>query len=168
MNPPSNEKQAAQFQLLQEKLKTAGFDHYEISNFALPEFVSKHNSNYWKGEKYLGIGPSAHSYDLKRRSWNIANNSRYIKGIIEGKPNFDFEVLTSKNQFNELLLVGLRTKWGVNLNQLYKILSPPSVFEQTMKEFISKKWLKIENDSMILSEEGKAWADKIAEELFVI
>jgi len=168
MNPPSNEKQAAQFQLLQEKLKTAGFDHYEISNFALPEFVSKHNSNYWKGEKYLGIGPSAHSYDLKRRSWNIANNSRYIKGIIEGNPNFDFEVLTSKNQFNELLLVGLRTKWGVNLNQLYKILSPPSVFEQTMKEFISKKWLKIENDSMILSEEGKAWADKIAEELFVI
>lgn len=168
MNPPSNEKQATQFQRLQAKLKKAGFEHYEISNFAKPSYISKHNSNYWKGEKYIGIGPSAHSYDLKYRSWNVSNNTQYIKGILNNLPNYDFELLSPKNQFNELLLVGLRTKWGVNLNQLKKIHLPSDEFDLILNDFISKNWLKIENDNILLTEAGKAWADKITSELFVI
>jgi len=122
INAPSNENQALQFEVLQRKLKNAGFEHYEISNFGLPNFYSKHNSSYWKGETYLGIGPSAHSFDGKYRSWNIANNSQYIKGIESDEPAYDFELLTPENRFNELLLVGLRTQWGVDLQQLSYIL----------------------------------------------
>lgn len=168
INQPSNEQQAAQFQLLQQKLKAAGFDHYEISNFALPNYISKHNSNYWKGEKYLGVGPSAHSYDVNYRSWNIANNAKYMQGIESKSPNYDFELLTPENRFNELILVGLRTKWGVNLTQLKGILSTSIEFEQTLNTYLQKNWLTIQDQNICLTEQGKAWADKIAEDLFVI
>jgi oxygen-independent coproporphyrinogen-3 oxidase len=106
-----NDDQALQFELLQKKLNENGFDHYEISNFGKPNFYSLHNSNYWKGEMYLGVGPSAHSYDTIHRSWNISNNHQYMNGVLENKPKFDFEILSKSDVFNELLLIGLRTIW---------------------------------------------------------
>lgn len=168
INAPSNENQALQFELLQNKLKQAGFDHYEISNFGLPDFYSKHNSSYWKGELYLGIGPSAHSFDGKYRSWNIANNTLYMKGIEGNQPDYDFEFLTPENRFNELLLVGLRTRWGVDLHQLSLILPLSEAFQTTLSEFIKKGWISQNETHIYLTDDGKSWADKIAEDLFVL
>lgn len=168
INAPSNELQALQFQLLQEKLIKAGFDHYEISNFGLPDFYSRHNSSYWKGDKYIGIGPSAHSFDGTHRSWNIANNTRYIKGIESNQPEYDFEKLTPENKFNELLLVGLRTKWGVDLTQLASILPLPMAFTETLNSFILKGWVEQTGNEICLTQDGKSWADKIAEDLFIL
>jgi oxygen-independent coproporphyrinogen-3 oxidase len=168
INKPSNENQALQFELLQNKLKQAGFDHYEISNFGLPDFYSKHNSSYWKGELYLGIGPSAHSFDGKYRSWNIANNTLYMKGIESNQPDYDFELLTPENRFNELLLVGLRTRWGVDIHQLSQILPLSDDFQSTLSEFISKGWVSQNETHIYLTDVGKSWADKIAEDLFVL
>lgn len=167
IQPVSNEFQNEQFTILQKELLTAGFEHYEISNFALPNFISKHNSSYWKGAMYLGIGPSAHSYDGKYRSWNIANNQRYIQGIVDNQPVFDFELLTKENQFNELILTGLRTKWGVSLEQLNAILPIDKSFLQQMDIFLQKGWMEHIDQTIFLTQEGKSWADKIAQDLFV-
>ena len=168
INAPSNENQALQFEVLQRKLKNAGFDHYEISNFGLPDFYSKHNSSYWKGEAYLGVGPSAHSFDGKYRSWNIANNTQYMKGIQSEDTAYDFELLTAENRFNELLLVGLRTQWGVDLQQLSYILPLPIEFHTTLSDFIDKGWISQNESRIRLTDEGKNWADKIAQDLFVL
>jgi oxygen-independent coproporphyrinogen-3 oxidase len=165
--PASNDEQNKQFQSLQEKLKQTGFMHYEISNFALPGFISKHNSNYWKGKKYIGIGPSAHSYSITDRSWNIANNTKYIQGIENNTPNFERETLSNKDQFNEAILIGLRTMWGVNLEKLNEILRLSDEFTNKMQEFIDKKWMYQIENHLVLTEEGKSWADKIASDLFV-
>jgi oxygen-independent coproporphyrinogen-3 oxidase len=168
INAPSDEHQALQFELLQQKLKKAGFEHYEISNFGLPNYYSKHNSSYWKGDAYLGIGPSAHSFDGKYRSWNIANNTVYMKGIEAEEPAYDFELLTPENRFNELLLVGLRTQWGVDLQQLSYILPLSTEFHSTLTNFILKGWITQSETRIRLTDEGKSWADKIAEDLFVL
>jgi oxygen-independent coproporphyrinogen-3 oxidase len=168
INAPSDEHQALQFELLQQKLKNAGFEHYEISNFGLPNYYSKHNSSYWNGDAYLGIGPSAHSFNGKYRSWNIANNTVYMKGIEAEKPAYDFELLTPENRFNELLLVGLRTQWGVDLQQLEFILPLPTVFKKTLSDFILNGWITQNESRIRLTDEGKSWADKIAQDLFVL
>ena len=168
INAPSDEHQALQFELLQQKLKKARFEHYEISNFGLPNYYSKHNSSYWKGDAYLGIGPSAHSFDGKYRSWNIANNTVYMKGIEAEEPAYDFELLTPENRFNELLLVGLRTQWGVDLQQLSYILPLSTEFHSTLTNFILKGWITQSETRIRLTDEGKSWADKIAEDLFVL
>jgi oxygen-independent coproporphyrinogen-3 oxidase len=167
IQPASNELQNEHFTILQKELLTAGFEHYEISNFALPNFISKHNSSYWKGAIYLGVGPSAHSYDGKYRSWNVANNQRYIQGIENKQPEFDFELLTKENQFNELLLTGLRAKWGVSLVQLGAILPLDNSFLQQLEILEKKGWVFCNENTVYLTQEGKSWADKIAQDLFV-
>ena len=167
LQPASNELQNEHFTVLQKELLTAGFEHYEISNFALPNFISKHNSSYWKGAIYLGVGPSAHSYDGKYRSWNIANNQRYIQGIANNQPEFDFELLTKENQFNELLLTGLRAKWGVSLTQLGAILPLNKSFLKQLENLEKKGWVVCNENIVYLTQEGKSWADKIAQDLFV-
>lgn len=167
IQPASNEQQSEQFELLIIALKNAGFEHYEISNFAKPGFISKHNSNYWKGIHYLGIGPSAHSFDGNSRSWNIANNQQYMRLINADEIAFEKEILSSKDQFNELLLTGLRTCWGVDMTALQKHLPFSKEFETNLADFQAKKWVRIEENQLILSEEGKHWADFIAQELFV-
>jgi oxygen-independent coproporphyrinogen-3 oxidase len=129
IQPASNEQQSEQFELLISALKNAGFEHYEISNFAKPGFISKHNSNYWKGIHYLGIGPSAHSFDGNSRTWNIANNQQYMRLINADEIAFEKEILSSKDQFNELLLTGLRTCWGVDMTALQKNLPLSKEFE---------------------------------------
>jgi oxygen-independent coproporphyrinogen-3 oxidase len=166
IQPASNEQQSEQFELLISALKNAGFEHYEISNFAKPGFISKHNSNYWKGIHYLGIGPSAHSFDGNSRSWNIANNQQYMRLINAAEIAFEKEILSPKDQFNELLLTGLRTCWGVDITELQKHLPFSKEFEMKLADFQAKKWVRIEENQLILTEEGKHWADFIAQELF--
>lgn len=167
IKPADNEQQSEQFELLISALKNAGFEHYEISNFAKSGFISKHNSNYWKGVHYLGIGPSAHSFDGNSRSWNIANNQKYIRLINANEIAFEKEILTPKDQFNELLLIGLRTSWGVDMNQLQEQLTFSEEFRSNLADFQSKDWLKIVDSQIILTEKGKHWADFIAQELFL-
>ena len=167
IQPASNELQHEHFTILQEELVNAGFEHYEISNFALPTYISKHNSSYWKGAHYLGIGPSAHSYDGKHRSWNVSNNQRYIKGIVSQQPEYDFELLTKENRFNETLLTGLRTKWGVKIAELASILPLTQEFYQQIETLENKGWAELLEGVLYLTNEGKSWADKIAQDLFV-
>ena len=118
--PIEEERQVLQFEMLTHKLKELGFIHYEISNFGREGNFSLHNSNYWKGQMYIGIGPSAHSFDGKERKWNISNNSKYIHSVMNGQLEFNIEQLTDNNRFNEYLLVSLRTMWGANLNHISK------------------------------------------------
>lgn len=167
ITPANNEMQAKHFEILQKKLKQAGFIQYEISNFGKENYFSKHNSAYWKGEKYLGIGPSAHSFDGLSRSWNISNNTAYIKGIEKQERNFTAEKLSVKDNFNELILTGLRTIWGVNLIQLSKISELTSAFDLKIKKLISDDKAMIKNKQLILTEKGFLFADAIAMDLFL-
>lgn len=169
--PAENEQQGEQFEILIKTLKANGFDHYEISNFALPGFISNHNSNYWRGISYLGVGPSAHSYNGTSRSWNIANNPTYIR-LLKTKETaafdwFETEELTPENSFNEMILIGLRTSWGVDLTALNEIIKVDSAFNAKVKQYESKGWMFQSNQHLILTETGRHWADAIAEDFFV-
>lgn len=164
----SEEKQAQQFQILVNTLTANDFIHYEISNFGKEGFLSQHNSNYWKGKTYLGIGPSAHSYDGKNRSWNVSNNSIYIKNLSENTLPNTVEVLGENDRFNELIMINLRTIFGVDLNQIKKEF-PAEFYEDLNRELqpLLKESLIQENQQIItLTEKGKFLADGIASRLF--
>ena len=164
------EKQERQFKILVETLTQKGFDHYEISNFGKKGFWSQHNSNYWKGKLYLGIGPSAHSFDGKNRSWNIANNTKYIQSLSQDQLANKVEVLSENEIFNELIMIGLRTIFGVDLIQIKKDF-PEIFYDDLMKEsknLIAENFIQIENEKMLLTEKGKFLADGIAAQLFRI
>ncbi len=165
--PSENEIQAIHFEILQDKLKKAGFIQYEISNFAKEKFYSKHNSSYWKGEKYQGIGPSAHSFDRKSRSWNIANNQQYMSSLSENILPLEIEQLSDKDFFNELLLICLRTIWGVSLEKLAKIKPLSESFTLKLDHLILERKATIENNYLILSPKGMLFADDIAQDLFI-
>ncbi|MBS1758597.1 MAG: radical SAM family heme chaperone HemW [Bacteroidetes bacterium] len=159
--------QAEQFLLLMQWLEKAGYEHYEISNFAKPGFRSRHNSSYWQGKKYLGIGPAAHSYNGSCRHWNIANNAQYIKSINEGIIPSEKEELTTTQQLNEYIMTSLRTIEGINLEFLH------NKFAVTQKEFLKKVEKQIDTglirqhlDFLILTSEGKLLADGVAADLF--
>ncbi len=158
--------QAEEFEYLVRRLQEAGYEQYEISNFAKNNQYSVHNTNYWLGISYLGIGPSAHSFNGKSRQWNVANNHKYIKAILDGQSYSEKEVLTQKNQFNEYLLTGLRTKWGVNLTKLAGFLAFSSEFEQNLEDFKQKGLIFEENGVIILTNRGKLQADYITSILF--
>ena len=165
--PANEDDQSDQFEVLLHELEKEGIEQYEISNFARPGFHSKHNSNYWKGKHYLGIGPSAHSFDGISRRWNISNNREYMKNILEDKTWFETEILSIENQFNELLLIGLRTALGVNLEQLKTIQIPSQEFWTQIKKMENLGWMELKNDAIILTKKGKLKADYIASELFI-
>lgn len=165
---PEDEQQAAQFLALVELLAHAGLEQYEISNFAKPGCESKHNSSYWRGTTYLGVGPSAHSYDGTNRRWNVANNRKYMDGVETGMQYYEEEQLSKEDRFNELLLTGLRTREGVDLNALDRELSRRSEFSENMENFIAQGWMVRRNDRIALSAEGKLRADFIAAELFAV
>ncbi|MGZ3925931.1 MAG: radical SAM family heme chaperone HemW [Mucilaginibacter sp.] len=163
----SEEQSAAQFTQLMESMALHGFEHYEISNFCLPGHYSKHNTNYWKGVKYLGIGPSAHSYDGEKRQWNIANNPKYIQAIDNKTIPAEIEVLTESNRLNEYIMTSLRTQWGLDLDQLNKIAKGAA--DQMLKEtneFFDKGWIRQEAQTIYLTQTGKLYADHIASGLF--
>lgn len=167
---PMNEGQSAdQFLILTEMITSNGFEQYEISNYAQDEHYSKHNTNYWKGVPYLGIGPSAHSYNGTSRQWNIANNSKYISAIIENGIPMEKETLTEADKFNEYIMTSLRTKWGINTD--YLNLNFPSEFMQAMNDYLPKhlkeEKIKKENNTYTLTQKGKLLADQIASEFFI-
>ncbi|WP_304343289.1 radical SAM family heme chaperone HemW [Chryseobacterium koreense] len=168
---PNESEQNKEFYYMSEFLKDQGFDHYEISNFGKPGFHSKHNSAYWKYQEYLGIGPSAHSYNGRNeRSWNIANNKKYIDFLSENKLAKETEILSEKDRFNEMLMIGLRTVWGVDLVSL-KEQFPVETFEylqHEMQQKIEEGILAIENDHLKIPEKHWFMADGIASDLFLL
>jgi oxygen-independent coproporphyrinogen-3 oxidase len=167
LTPGGDDAQSEQFLHLIDRLTNHGFHHYEISNFGLPGLEAVHNSNYWKGVNYLGIGPSAHSYIGIERRWNIANNAKYMSDFGQNETWFEREILTSKERWNELLMTGLRTSWGVNLQDLFQIATSTEVFEANLKRFEEKKWLVKTDTHLTLTREGRLMADYIASELFL-
>lgn len=164
-----NEQQARQFQLLMQWLRDAGFEHYEVSNFALPGWRSRHNSSYWRGEKYLGLGPSAHSFDGSSRQWNVANNNIYLQEIEKGILPFEKEVLTPEQQLNEQIMIALRTKEGLNLEVVAQKWGEKMQQEITRQvgRFEQAGYLQWNGNSIQLTDEGMLRADGIAAELFV-
>ena len=154
------DNQSEQFLLLIQWLEEAGYEHYEISNFAKPDMRSRHNSSYWQGKKYLGLGPSAHSFNGAERQWNIANNNIYIESINNGKTPFEKEELTPTQKLNEYIMTSLRTMEGLKLDIAGKGLLEKS------KKFIDSGLMKLQDNSLVLTREGKLLADGIAAELF--
>lgn len=167
IQPISDEAQGDQFLLLLEMLEANGYQQYEISNFAKPGFESIHNGNYWKGEWYLGVGPSAHSFNGTSRSWNVANNRKYLKAIEENETFSELEELSIENQFNERVMIGLRTVKGVDLNELATISALPEAFSLKKQSFIHDGWMTQHDAVISLTKEGRLRADYIASELFM-
>jgi oxygen-independent coproporphyrinogen III oxidase len=159
---------ANQFLMLIDQLSESGFDHYEISNFSKPGMHSRHNSNYWDGVSYLGIGPSAHSFNGESRQWNISNNSKYIDSIELKKVPAETEFLSTENKINEYIMTSLRTSKGMNLQLIaLKFGSDYSnEIHNSLETFIEKEWVTINEQMVALTREGKLFADHIASELF--
>jgi|SRR5579872_2667166 len=165
---PMNEEQSAgQFVQLMEAMQSQGFEHYEISNFCKPSHYSRHNTNYWKGVKYLGIGPSAHSFNGETRQWNIANNAKYMQSIDKGLIPAENEVLTETNRLNEYIMTSLRTMWGLKLDKLNTIaVGSSDVLLKSATELFEKEWIRQKENTIYLTQTGKLYADHIAAELF--
>ena len=171
VSSPEEAEQNKEFYYMKDFLKGNGFDHYEISNFGKPGFHSKHNSAYWKSEPYLGIGPSAHSYNGSfERSWNIANNPIYIKNLNQNILPIEKEILSEKDRFNEMMMIGLRTIWGVDLNRINQNFSSEVIdyLNQEIKSKIESGILKIENNYLKIPEKHWFLADGIASDLFIV
>ena len=168
---PKEAEQNREFYYMSEFLKDHGFDHYEISNFGKPGFHSRHNSAYWKSHEYLGIGPSAHSFNGgNERSWNIANNKLYINSLEKNTVPKETEILSEADQFNEMLMIGLRTFWGVNLAVLNEKFGD-EVLEHFRKEIqfkLADGILLIENNHLKIPEMHWFMADGIASDLFMV
>lgn len=158
------------FLTLVEMLENAGFVHYELSNFGKPEYFSKNNSAYWLGKKYVGIGPSAHSFDGENRSWNIANNSIYIQKIQANELPNEVETLNVQDRYNEYVMTGLRTIWGVSLLKIENDFGTYylNYLLENATYFIQKEQLIIENNVLKTTLKGKFFCDGIASELFRI
>jgi oxygen-independent coproporphyrinogen-3 oxidase len=165
---PDDEMAAAHFRILKEEMRWNEFTHYEISNFARPGFFSRHNSNYWKGVHYLGLGPSAHSFNGFSRQWNKANNPGYIRSIESGTPEFEKEELSPDQQYNEYVMTSLRTIWGCDLSRI-KTEFGTERQEYCMDEseyYLQSGKLIQRGEVLILTDEGMLMADKIASDLF--
>jgi oxygen-independent coproporphyrinogen-3 oxidase len=164
------EKQARHFEIVTSKLMAMGMEHYEISNFAKPGFRSQHNSNYWSGKYYLGLGPSAHSFNTISRQWNIANNALYIQSITNGQLNFEIEHLTEANRYNEYMMTSLRRMEGFDLDFIQTTFGQ-SYFDHsiaTINELLSKDVFKQNGNQYSLKNEAKFLADGIASDFFIL
>ncbi|WP_250632604.1 radical SAM family heme chaperone HemW [Rhodoflexus caldus] len=160
---------ARQFEIMTERLTAAGFEHYEISNFARSGYYSRHNSNYWKKGTYIGIGPSAHSYNGTQRSYNIANNAKYIKAILSGQLPTETETLTRRDHINEYLMTSLRTQWGADLQWLSRTYGYDLMASQSdyLLRLTASEQAFIKDNHLILTNKGRLLADSIALELFL-
>jgi oxygen-independent coproporphyrinogen-3 oxidase len=161
-------KQAQHFEILMKIMEEEGYEHYEISNFAKPRFRSKHNSSYWQGKQYLGLGPSAHSFDGKSRQWNIANNGIYIRELGKGNLAFEKEDLTNTDQLNEYIMTSLRTMEGLSLENVIEKFGnkEAETILSAAKKYVSSNSLTINNQRLQLTKSGKFLADGIAADLF--
>ncbi len=159
-----------QFHILVDALESEGFVNYEISNFGKPGYFSKNNTAYWQGKKYLGIGPSAHSYDGHSRTWNIRNNSIYIKQIQQGILPSEKETLTVTDRYNEYVMTGLRTIWGVSKEKIAKEFGPnyANYLDQQSEKFIEQQLLFWEDALLRTTKQGRFLADGIAADLFLL
>lgn len=169
-NETNDEQAAEQFDVLVNTLTENGFIHYEISNFGKAGFLAVHNSNYWKGKHYLGIGPSAHSFNTKSRSWNVANNQQYIKALQSNYCEATEEILSFNDQINEYIMTGLRTIWGCDLKYIETQFGAEQVLRiiKSAEKFIAKQLLTIENNVLKTTAKGKFLADGLAADLFII
>ena len=168
--PIDDNRQNDQFQILVDTLTTNDFIQYEISNFGKENYFSHHNSNYWKGVPYIGIGPSAHSYNRKQRAWNIANNAKYMQSINQNILPDEIEILNESDQFNEMIMIGLRTIYGINLNRINSEFSQQLIdsFYQEINQLLEENLIEKQGNKIILKPEAKFFADGIASRLFYV
>ena len=167
---PKDEVAQEHFAFLMVKLMDQGFIHYEISNFGKEGYFSQNNSSYWLGKKYIGIGPSAHSYDGQSRSWNIPNNIKYIKGITAYERDFEEEILSKQDRYNETVMTGLRTIWGISLETIQ------NNFGTEVSDYLQDRAQKFCDDGLLILEDGilkptakgKFLSDGIASDLFLV
>jgi oxygen-independent coproporphyrinogen-3 oxidase len=165
---PSVDQASNQFEILMDLLGSKQYEHYEISNFAREGFIAVHNTNYWKGVAYMGFGPSAHSYYNDKRSWNIAHNMQYIERIQQGKIPEESETITSDMKYNEYVMTGLRTKWGVQKSHIAHIGENfLRYFEKNIQKPLGDQMVRETEGSIVLTRAGKYYADRIAMELFI-
>jgi oxygen-independent coproporphyrinogen-3 oxidase len=166
LKPLAENESAFQVELLIVELEGAGYNQYEISNFCRPGFYSKHNTSYWQQKKYVGLGPSAHSYDGITRQWNVANNHAYLNSIKKGALSFEKEVLTRSNKINEYIFTTLRTKWGCSVPYLTEVFDF-TLDQRKLDKYTKQGLLRTENRTIFLTAKGKLLADHIAMDLFV-
>jgi oxygen-independent coproporphyrinogen III oxidase len=170
MHAVDEEKAIKHFEILMNMMEENKYIHYEISNFCKEGFISQHNSNYWKQQKYLGLGPSAHSFDLTSRQWNVANTTAYIQKIKTGEQAFETEVLSISQRYNEYILTGLRCSWGVNGAEIRNKYGNIYLdyFIQNSKLYLEKGMMALDNGNYTLTKQGKFFADGISADLFFI
>jgi oxygen-independent coproporphyrinogen-3 oxidase len=158
------------FNILLDKMKEAGFESYEISNFGKPGYFSKNNTAYWQQKKYIGIGPSAHSFDGKKRGWNINNNPKYIKSIENNELPSEVELLSKTDQYNEYVMTGLRTIWGVSLSRITEDFGEKyhKYLLKQADKYIEEQLLFVDGDVLLATKKGRFLADGIAADLFMI
>lgn len=170
VQPVDDEVAQAHFHILSETLEAAGFESYEISNFGKPGYFSRNNSAYWQQKKYIGIGPSAHSFDGIRRGWNINNNPKYLKAIESGELPMETEILSTTDKYNEYVMTGLRTIWGVSLDRIsseYGIKYREYLLKQA-KKYLEEHLLYLDGDILLTTKKGRFLADGIASDLFMV
>lgn len=167
---PNDEVAQEHFEILVETLEANGFIHYEVSNFGKPTYFSKNNSAYWLGKKYMGIGPSAHTYDGISRSWNIANNSLYLKAIQENQLPNEVEILSKTDRYNEYIMTGLRTIWGVSLDRIQSEFGAQysNYLSERAQKFLTDGLLLIESNILKTTKKGKFLTDGMASDLFLV
>jgi oxygen-independent coproporphyrinogen-3 oxidase len=158
------------FHLLVDKLEENGFIHYELSNFGKENYFSKNNSSYWLGKKYIGIGPSAHSYDGEKRGWNVSNNTLYLKSIQENKLPLETETLTKTDRYNEYVMTGLRTIWGISLDRIETEFGKTYLdyLNQQAAKYIEDHLLFVDDNVLRTTKSGKFLSDGIASDLFLL
>ena len=169
--PPIDEELALHhFNHLIEESDKEGFVHYEISNFGKPDYFSKHNTSYWHGKPYLGIGPSAHSFNEEQRSWNIANNSKYIKSIEKDELPNTTEALSIQDRYNEYIMTSLRTIWGISLHKIEQDFGEhfKTCLLNQVQKHINNELITLQNGVLQITKKGKFLADGIASDLFMI
>ena len=167
--PMDEEQSAAHFNIMVDTLCDVGYQHYEISNFSLPGMQSKHNTNYWKGVHYLGIGPSAHSFNGTSRQWNVADNNRYLSALAKKEIPTTIEHLKVANRANEYIMTSLRTMWGIDLNKFSSDFGKDALqyLEEQSISYINKGYVSQTNDIITLTRDGKLYADGISADMFL-
>ena len=167
---PEEELVYDQYNLINKKLEPLGFINYEVCSFAKENFFSKNNSAYWLRKKYIGIGPSAHSFDGKSRSWNISNNKKYIDQIKKGKSFYKKEKLSKVDQYNEYVMTGFRTIWGVSANFIENNFNSKfkNYFTDRIQKHIDQKNIIVKDDIYTTTNEGRFLADGISSDLFLV
>lgn len=170
IKPVDEELSARHFEQMVRSLTQAGYEQYEISNFAKNRHYARHNSSYWKRRPYLGVGPSAHSFNGISRQYNVSNNAMYLVGIQAENPVFELEELSVFDQVNDYILTSLRTIWGCDLAVIWDIGKVDLLEEQKeyVEKFLEKNWVEVRNNVLYLTEKGKLFADRIASDLFLV